>query len=165
MILEVTPQERMSVINRGVEFLTPKVLKHYPCLTEFLKSLLLYIVVEYVSGIDSLALLEIPLPGLVLFPWFPSFVRFWPKQTKFSFSPRNILKCTLKFPTLLEEKYKLNNGISTRRWGSNPKFRRRRMQQVCSLLVLIYYYKILVTTCSFKLWHRTDDFSFCQAGI
>ena len=68
MILEVTPQERMSVINRGVEFLTPKVLKHYPCLTEFLKSLLLYIVVESASGIDSLALLEIPLPGLVLFP-------------------------------------------------------------------------------------------------
>ena len=39
-----------------------------PCLTEFLKSLLLYIVVESASGIDSLALLEIPLPGLVLFP-------------------------------------------------------------------------------------------------
>ena len=68
MILEVTPQERMSVINRGAEFLTPKVLKYYPCLTEFLKSLLLYIVVESASGIDSLALLEIPLPGLVLFP-------------------------------------------------------------------------------------------------
>ena len=29
----------MSVINRGAEFLTPKVLKYYPCLTEFLKSL------------------------------------------------------------------------------------------------------------------------------
>ena len=68
MILDVKPQERMSVINRGAEFLTPKVLKYYPCLTEFLKSLLLYIVVESASGIDSLALLEIPLPGLVLFP-------------------------------------------------------------------------------------------------
>ena len=68
IILEVTPQERMSVINRGAEFLTPKVLKYYPCLTEFLKSLLLYIVVESASGIDSLAFLEIPLPGPVLFP-------------------------------------------------------------------------------------------------
>ena len=68
MILDVTPQERMSVINRGAEFLTPKVLKYYPCLTEFLNSLLLYIVVESASGIDSLALLEIPLPEPVLFP-------------------------------------------------------------------------------------------------
>ena len=39
MILDVTPQERMSVINRGSEFLTKKVLKYYPCLTEFLISL------------------------------------------------------------------------------------------------------------------------------
>ena len=39
MILDVTPQERMSVINRGSEFLTQKVLKYYPCLTEFLISL------------------------------------------------------------------------------------------------------------------------------
>ena len=39
MILDVEPQERMSIINRGAEFLTPKVLKYYPCLTEFLKSL------------------------------------------------------------------------------------------------------------------------------
>ena len=39
MILDVTPQERMSVINRGSEFLTQKVLKYNPCLTEFLISL------------------------------------------------------------------------------------------------------------------------------
>jgi len=32
-ILDVQPQERMSIINRGEEFLTPKVLKYYPCLT------------------------------------------------------------------------------------------------------------------------------------
>ena len=38
-ILEVTPQERLSIINRGSEFLTNKVLKYYPCLTKFLKSL------------------------------------------------------------------------------------------------------------------------------
>ena len=38
-ILDVTPQERMSLINRGSEFLTKKVLKYYPCLTEFLISL------------------------------------------------------------------------------------------------------------------------------
>ena len=36
IILDVTPQERMSVINRGSEFLTKKVLKYYPCLTEYL---------------------------------------------------------------------------------------------------------------------------------
>ena len=29
----------MSIINRGSEFLTKKVLKYYPCLTEFLISL------------------------------------------------------------------------------------------------------------------------------
>merc|ERR1712208_211515 len=39
MILDVTPQECMSVINTGSEFLTQKVLKYYPCLTEFLISL------------------------------------------------------------------------------------------------------------------------------
>ena len=39
MILDVTPQERLSIINRGSEFLTKKVLKYYPCLTEFLISL------------------------------------------------------------------------------------------------------------------------------
>ena len=38
-VLEVTPQERMSVINRGSEFLTKKIGKYYPCLTEFLISL------------------------------------------------------------------------------------------------------------------------------
>jgi len=38
-ILDVTPQERMSILNRGSEFLTKKVLKYYPCLTEFLISL------------------------------------------------------------------------------------------------------------------------------
>ena len=39
MILDVTPQERLSILNRGSEFLTNKVLKYYPCLTEFLISL------------------------------------------------------------------------------------------------------------------------------
>merc|ERR1712215_71318 len=39
MILDVTPQERMSIINRGSEFLTKNVFKSYPCLTEFLISL------------------------------------------------------------------------------------------------------------------------------
>ena len=39
MILDVKPHERMSIINRGAEFLTSKVGKYYPCLTEFLKSL------------------------------------------------------------------------------------------------------------------------------
>ena len=29
----------MSIINRGAEFLTPRVLKYYPCITEFLKTL------------------------------------------------------------------------------------------------------------------------------
>ena len=38
-ILEVSPQERLSILNRGSEFLTKKVLKYYPCLTEFLISL------------------------------------------------------------------------------------------------------------------------------
>ena len=39
MILEVSPQKRLSILNRGSEFLTKKVLKYYPCLTEFLISL------------------------------------------------------------------------------------------------------------------------------
>ena len=38
-VLEVSPQERMSILNRGSEFLTKKVLKYYPCLTEFLITL------------------------------------------------------------------------------------------------------------------------------
>ena len=38
-ILEVEPHERMSVINRGSEFLTSQVLNYYPCINEFLKTL------------------------------------------------------------------------------------------------------------------------------
>ena len=39
MILEVSPQERIQILNRGSEFLTKKVHKYYPCLTELLLSL------------------------------------------------------------------------------------------------------------------------------
>merc|ERR1711936_753355 len=38
-ILGVSPQERILILNRGSEFLTKKVHKYYPCLTEFLISL------------------------------------------------------------------------------------------------------------------------------
>ena len=38
-ILGVEPHERMSIINRGAEFLTSRVLEYYPCITEFLKTL------------------------------------------------------------------------------------------------------------------------------
>merc|ERR1712030_140006 len=39
LFLEVSPKERVLIMNRGSEFLTKKVLKYYPCLTEFLISL------------------------------------------------------------------------------------------------------------------------------
>merc|ERR1712208_120888 len=38
-ILGVSPHERILILNRGSEFLTKKVQKYYPCLTEVLKSL------------------------------------------------------------------------------------------------------------------------------
>ena len=38
-IFGVEPHERMSIINRGAEFLTSRVLEYYPCITDFLKTL------------------------------------------------------------------------------------------------------------------------------
>ena len=34
-IFGVEPQERVSILTRGSEFLTSRILKYYPCITEF----------------------------------------------------------------------------------------------------------------------------------